>query len=93
MGYKEYNDYELIELVLEEDEVAKDILKNKYKPLIFSEAKKYYQYALGQHFHEVLLDDFLVLGEQALYSAVKSYDNTFLLLKKSKVYIYFLKYL
>lgn len=75
MGYKEYNDYELIELVLEEDEVAKDILKNKYKPLIFLEAKKYYQYALGQHFHEVLLDDFLAFGEQALYSAVKSYDD------------------
>ena len=40
---KYYNDYELLYLISEEDEIAKDILKRKYAPLIYEKAKEYYQ--------------------------------------------------
>ena len=40
---KYYNDYELIYLINENDEIAKDILKRKYAPLIYEKSKEYYQ--------------------------------------------------
>ena len=41
MDYKEYNDYELLSYIEEENEEANTILFNKYKPLINSIAQKY----------------------------------------------------
>lgn len=41
MDYKDYNDGELFMLVCEDDENAKEILFNKYKPLIDVIVKKY----------------------------------------------------
>ncbi len=40
---KYYNDYELLYLINENDEIAKDILKRKYAPLIYEKSKEYYQ--------------------------------------------------
>ena len=40
MDYREFNDYELISHIRENIEEANDILYNKYKPLIESNARK-----------------------------------------------------
>ena len=37
-----YNDYELLDLIYEHDEVAYDIMFNKYKPIIYNKALEYY---------------------------------------------------
>ena len=75
MRYKDYNDYELLEAVLEEDEIAKQILLEKYKPLIFLVAKQYYQYALERQIEEVMLEDFTSVGEATLFTIAERYKN------------------
>ena len=42
MEYKKYNDYELIYMVRESDDFSKDILYEKYLPVIKSISKEYY---------------------------------------------------
>ena len=42
MNYKNYNDYELIYMVRENDDYSKDILYKKYEPLIKKLASEYY---------------------------------------------------
>ena len=39
-----YNDYELLDLIYDNDEVAYDIMFNKYKPIIYNKALEYYNY-------------------------------------------------
>ncbi len=75
MRYKDYNDYELLEAVLEEDEIAKQILLEKYKPLIFLVAKQYYQYALERQIEEVMLEDFTSVGEATLFTIAERYND------------------
>lgn len=43
MDYKNYNDYELVYQVRENDSIAYDILMNKYSKLVMKYASKYYQ--------------------------------------------------
>ena len=43
-SYKDYNDYELVYLIGEQDELSYDILHTKYHPVISKMAKKYLEY-------------------------------------------------
>ena len=42
MKYRDYNDYELLSYISEQNEDAEEILYKKYKPMIVSFAKKYF---------------------------------------------------
>ena len=42
MHYKELNDYELLDLIYENNEEARELLLKKYQPIIIDIAKKYY---------------------------------------------------
>ena len=55
MDYKKYNDYELIYMVHENDEVSTNLLLKKYYPIIFKLSHEYYNkyYCSGYE-----LDDF-----------------------------------
>ena len=45
MNYREYNDYELLSYVNDNDEEATEIIYNKYQPLIEQSARKYLRYS------------------------------------------------
>ena len=42
MKYKDINDYYLVDMICESDEVSYDALFNKYRPLIWNVAYKFY---------------------------------------------------
>ena len=44
MKYRDYNDYELLSYISEQNEDAEEILYKKYKPMIVSFAKKIFPY-------------------------------------------------
>lgn len=69
MGYNEFNDYELISMLHESSEEAKDILYNKYLYIIDIEIKKYQRMArvLGYDLND-LYQDALVGFSDALVS-------------------------
>ena len=72
MKYKEYNDYELLYMVRENDELSKDLLLKKYSPIInkialdFFNSYKSYGYEYDDFYQEAML---------AFNNAVVSYDE------------------
>lgn len=72
VDYKDFNDYEVMYLVEEGSEDARDILFDKYAPLIKGMAgnylKKFNKYG-------VELDDLVQEGYVGLYNAVKGYNK------------------
>ena len=70
-----YNDYELLDLILDEDEVAYDIMLDKYKPLIYKMARKYYNCAINNYYVELTLSDFVNEGYLAFDRAIKNFDQ------------------
>jgi len=76
--YKDLNDNEVLYMVQENDEYAKDILFKKYKPLIEKYAKKYLEHDKTCGLE---LSDYIQEGYYALFYAYKHYDifhdNTF----------------
>ena len=72
MNYKLYNDYELIYMVRENDDSSRDILFEKYKPIIKSIASEFYnKYSdYGYDF-----DDFLQEGYIYFQKALCKYDE------------------
>ena len=69
-----YNDYELLDLIYDNDEVAYDIMLNKYKPVIYNKALEYYNYLKDNKCTGFTFDDFYEEGIIAFNSAVKNYD-------------------
>lgn len=69
-----YNDYELLDLIYEHDEVAYDIMFNKYKPIIYNKALEYYNYLKNNYYEGFTLDDFLQEGIIAFNHAIKNFD-------------------
>lgn len=71
MDYKQYNDYELIYMVNENDENSRNLLVNKYKPLINSIAGSYYRNykCIGYQYEDFYLETMF-----AFYNALYSYD-------------------
>lgn len=71
---KYYNDYELIYLIDENDEIAKDILKRKYAPLIYEKSKEYYQ-RNHSDIPSFSFDELISLGNTVLLRAAMTYNE------------------
>ncbi len=70
----EYNDYELLDLIYDNDEVAYNIMLKKYKPVIYGKALEYYNFLKNNHYEGVSVDDFYQEGVIAFNHAVKKFD-------------------
>ena len=81
MDYKEYNDYELIQYISENNEEANTIMFQKYKPLIQSIAKKIYQYA---NKYGLEMNDLIQEGMLSLNDAIKTFSDQ----KETSFYTY-----
>ena len=72
MNYKNYNDYELIYHIQENDEESRNIMFDKYQPIIRKIAGNYYQkFSMYGYQYE----DFVQEGMLAFYKALSSYDE------------------
>lgn len=72
MKYKDYNDYELINYISENNEDANEILFEKYKPLITSISNKMYNFCKNKGLE---LNDLIQEGMLGLNLAIKNYDQ------------------
>ena len=72
MQHKEYNDYELLYMVRENDENAYNLLYEKYKPLVLSYAKKY---ASIYQNYGIDINDFILEGYIGLDSSIKRFRD------------------
>ena len=72
MNYKNYNDYELIYMVRENDDASYGVLFQKYKPLIHQIAYKYYKDFSHYGFD---LDDFIQEAYVAFQGAINIFDE------------------
>ena len=70
-----YNDYELLDLIYDNDEIAYDIMLNKYKPIIYNKALEYYTYLKDNKCTGFSLDDFYEEGIIAFNNALRNYDS------------------
>ena len=70
--YNDENDYELLYLVEEENEEAKEIFFEKYKPMVEMMAKKYYSQVNSSGYE---LNDFIQEGMMGLSQAINDYKN------------------
>lgn len=68
MNYEKLNDTELIELIRQEDDVAKDYLLNKYKNLVAIKARAFY--LSGGDFEDVIQE-----GMIGLFKAINNYKS------------------
>lgn len=68
--YDEYNDYELVDLINEENEEANNIIFKKYEPLIISLAKEMMKYV---HNSGIDLNDMIQEGMIGLHSAINTF--------------------
>ena len=73
MEYKDYNDYELLNYVSENNDEANEILYNKYLPLIQTKAKKMYKYCSNKGLE---INDLIQEGMIALNHAIETFDDT-----------------
>lgn len=73
MNYKDYNDYELIYMVRENDEDSYYVLFNKYMPIIRKIAYSYYK-SYKTYGYE--LDDFIQEAYIAFQRAVSKYNSS-----------------
>lgn len=71
MNYEQLNDYELLEMVCD-NEIARDVLFKKYEPLIYKIAKNMYS---NNKIKGMELTDFIQEGNIGFAHAVKSYDD------------------
>lgn len=84
MNYKDYNDYELLSYVSEESEEAKEVLFEKYNPLIVTTANRFYCYCKNTG---IELSDLIQEGRLGLNLAINSFtedkNTTFYTLAKT----------
>ena len=73
MEYKDYNDYELLNYVSENNDEANEILYNKYLPLIQTTDKKMYKYCSNKGLE---INDLIQEGMIALNHAIETFDDT-----------------
>lgn len=72
MDYKNVNDYEIIYMIRENDDDARNLIFNKYLPIVKSIANKYYVF-FKQNGADY--DDFVQEGLIALNKAMNTYDE------------------
>ena len=73
MNYRLYNDYELIYMVRENDETSRDILYEKYKPIIMGLVSESYN-KFSKYGYE--FDDFLQEAYISFQKALRFYDES-----------------
>lgn len=81
MDYHDYNDFELLSYIEENNEEASEILFKKYEPLINSFASKMYNYCKNSGLE---LNDFVQEGRLGLNLAINNYNHN----KNAKFYTY-----
>ncbi len=72
MDYKEYNDYELLNYIVEGNEEALEIIYKKYMPLISNTAKKMYKYTSQ---NGIEINDLVQEGLLGLSKAISEYKT------------------
>ena len=72
MDYKNYNDYELVYEIREQNEDAYNIMMQKYSTLINKYASLYYSKAKS---YKIEYDDLVQEGYIGLFQAIDSYDE------------------
>jgi len=72
LSYPEYNDYELIDMIAESNEIAERTIFDKYLPLVISKAKKYYPIVKNKG---VEMNDLIQEGMIGLNEAIKNYKD------------------
>lgn len=72
MNYKQYNDYELIDQIRENSEDSKNIMVEKYHPIIYHLAEEYY-HKFSDYGYD--FDDFVQEARISFYKALNSYDD------------------
>ena len=72
MGYKQYNDYELIYMVRENDDDSQDILFQKYQPIVRKIAGEYFSHYSSYGYD---YEDFVQEGNVAFQKSVMYYDE------------------
>lgn len=72
MNYKKYNDYELIYMVKENDDISKSLILNKYNPIIISLVNKHYSKNINMSYD---FDDYYQEAVFAFYKAIEEYDS------------------
>ena len=82
MNYSNYNDYELIYMVRENNEDSEDLLINKYIPIIMNISNYYYDRYSNYGYDR---DDFIQEGYFGFLKAIKKYDE-----KKNALFYTFL---
>jgi len=78
IDYKEYNDYELLNLAQELNEDAIEILYEKYKPLIYKKSLKYNTFLKekGLEVNDLIQECYIIL-DYAIKNFNEEKDNTF----------------
>ena len=78
INLEEYNDYELIYLAKEKNELAYEILQKKYKPIILNLARKANKLYnnIGLEFSDYVVEGMAAL-DYAIYYFKEEYDNIF----------------
>lgn len=72
MNYRDYNDFELLSYIAENNEDANEIIFKKYEPLINSIANKMYRYCKNSGLE---LNDLIQEGRLGLNEAINSYSS------------------
>lgn len=81
MNYKNYNDYELLSYVNDNNEEAIELIYKKYQPLIEQNAKRLLKYS---KYAGLELNDLIQEGLLGLSKAIKSFSDT----KEASFYTY-----
>ena len=72
MDYKNINDYEQLYLISENDDIAKELMFNKYRPIILSIANKHYTKLINRR---IDLEDLVQEGYIGLFSAMNCFSE------------------
>ena len=72
MNYDEYNDYELVYFVKEDNEEASEILYNKYAPIIMNYSTSYYKYIKNTGLE---INDLVQEGMLGLNNAINTFSE------------------
>lgn len=72
MNYRDYNDFELLSYIAENNEDANEIIFKKYEPLINSIANKMFRYCKNSGLE---LNDLIQEGRLGLNEAINSYSS------------------
>ena len=72
MNYRDYNDYELLSVV-NDDEKSTELIYKKYKPLIEKNAKKFLKYS---RYNGLEINDLIQEGYIGLNKAIKSFNDS-----------------